>query len=357
MIPAMTGARPFAASTVAATRSRYSSWSSVCPSPVEPPAAMPWLPAPISQSTWGATPLRSISPSLRNGVVIGGITPVGRIFMGSLPVAFPSAMGVFPICRQPYRSSTLCSSCGIGMAGHIIRATQDRYLRNAERFGATFAARSVAGGNLVLMRGERCRALRPSRASAPWRSPAFGRVQQRPRRILLAKSGDSRWASSRPSGVAPGLVAVNRKGPPETLQTHSVRMNLSPGSLCRFLVCHSRSCGFLDFWPTIWDLHDGVAEVIHDGRDRKDAAQPLIEILIGFGFLGLCVRVIRTRQNHWRCRHRQPGDHASSCDGTRNRPCHWFPPGWLDGGVVPSACALHAVRRQPIRPRMGAAEC
>src|SRR6185369_9589815 len=42
---------------------------------------MPWLPAPISQSTWGATCLKSISPSFRNGVVIGGITPVGRAFM------------------------------------------------------------------------------------------------------------------------------------------------------------------------------------------------------------------------------------------------------------------------------------
>src|SRR5262249_31595055 len=61
----------------------------------------------------------------------------------------------------------------------------------------------------------------------------------------------SRWASSRPSGVLPGLVAVNWKGPPETLQTQSVRMNLRPGNLPRFLVCHSRSCRFLDFWPTM----------------------------------------------------------------------------------------------------------
>src|SRR5262245_20133061 len=60
-----------------------------------------------------------------------------------------------------------------------------------------------------------------------------------------------RWASSRPSGVAPGLVAVNLNGPPETSQTHSVRMNLRPGSLPRFLVCHSRNCGFFDFCPTI----------------------------------------------------------------------------------------------------------
>src|SRR5947207_199359 len=59
-----------------------------------------------------------------------------------------------------------------------------------------------------------------------------------------------RWASSRPSGVAPGLVAANLKGPPATSQTHSVRMNLRPGSLSRLFVCHSRSCGFLDFRPT-----------------------------------------------------------------------------------------------------------
>src|SRR5882762_1198980 len=107
MMPAMTGARPLAASTVAATRSRYSSWSSVCPSPVEPPAAMPWLPAPISQSIWGATSLKSISPSFRNGVVIGGITPVGRAFMGWPSRFHPLIAGVSPLCRryQPVAAS------------------------------------------------------------------------------------------------------------------------------------------------------------------------------------------------------------------------------------------------------------
>src|SRR5215211_3149475 len=40
-------------------------------------------------------------------------------------------------------------------------------------------------------------------------------------------------------------------GPPATLQTHRVRMNLSPGSLPRLLVCHSRRSGFSEFWPTI----------------------------------------------------------------------------------------------------------
>src|SRR5689334_10928455 len=45
---------------------------------------MPWQPAPISQSIWGPTSLRSISPPWVNGVVIGGITPVGRIFMAAL---------------------------------------------------------------------------------------------------------------------------------------------------------------------------------------------------------------------------------------------------------------------------------
>src|SRR5436190_10613335 len=59
---------------------------------------MPWLPAPISQSTCGATCLKSISPSLRNGVVIGGITPVGRIFMAS-PRCFHSRV-IAPLCRH-----------------------------------------------------------------------------------------------------------------------------------------------------------------------------------------------------------------------------------------------------------------
>src|SRR4029450_3581551 len=40
-------------------------------------------------------------------------------------------------------------------------------------------------------------------------------------------------------------------GPPATSQTQRVRMNLSPGSLARLLVCHSRRAGFSDVWPTI----------------------------------------------------------------------------------------------------------
>src|SRR5436189_2876065 len=60
----------------------------------------------------------------------------------------------------------------------------------------------------------------------------------------------SRWASSSPRGVLPGFVAANVKGPPATLQTHSVRMNFSPGSLSNELVDQSRSAGLLDPWPT-----------------------------------------------------------------------------------------------------------
>src|SRR6476660_3771574 len=96
-------------------------------------------------------------------------------------------------------------------------------------------------------------------ATAP-RTSVFSRFgkKSRVRPTSAATSSNSsgeirrfRWASSRPSGVAPGLVAVNLYGPPETSQTQSVRINLRPGSRPRFLVCHSRSCGFLDFWPTI----------------------------------------------------------------------------------------------------------
>src|SRR4029078_10245592 len=59
-----------------------------------------------------------------------------------------------------------------------------------------------------------------------------------------------RWASSRPSGVVPGLVGVYCKGPSETLHTHSVRMNLRPGNLLRLWVCDSLNGGCLDVWPT-----------------------------------------------------------------------------------------------------------
>jgi hypothetical protein len=79
-------------------------------------------------------------------------------------------------------------------------------------------------------------------------------------------------------------------------------MNLRPGSLPRFLVCHSRSCGFLDFGPTM-GFHDGVAEVIHHRRDGEDAAQPLAQTFLRRGLLGLRVRVIRRRQ----CSHRGGG--------------------------------------------------
>src|SRR6185369_5923259 len=85
---------------------------------VDPPAAMPWLPAPISQSTCDATSLKSISPSFRNGVVIGGITPVGRAFMG-LPSRFDSLVtGVSPLSGGAYRRSGQRSSCGIDTSGH-----------------------------------------------------------------------------------------------------------------------------------------------------------------------------------------------------------------------------------------------
>ena len=50
-------------------------------------------------------------------------------------------------------------------------------------------------------------------------------------------------------------------------------------------MCHSRSCGFLDFWPTIGILHDGVAEVVHHRRDGEDAAQPFVQLFSAAGGL------------------------------------------------------------------------
>ena len=48
-----------------------------------------------------------------------------------------------------------------------------------------------------------------------------------------------------------GLVGVYLNGPPVTAQTHRVRMNLRPGNLSKFFVCHSLRAGFFDVFPTI----------------------------------------------------------------------------------------------------------
>jgi hypothetical protein len=50
-------------------------------------------------------------------------------------------------------------------------------------------------------------------------------------------------------------------------------MNLRPGSLAKFLVCHSPQLTVLGFLADDRVLHDGVAEVINDRRDGENAAQ------------------------------------------------------------------------------------
>jgi hypothetical protein len=108
----------------------------------------------------------------------------------------------------------------------------------------------IAGGDFVLVGGEGCQ--------------DFGLLALRDLGKVQAPSelcGDRIKFCGGDAEVAMGLLKAERrlaglggrdwKGPPETLQTQSVRMNLRPGNLPRFLVCHSRSCGFLDFWPTM----------------------------------------------------------------------------------------------------------
>ena len=158
----------------------------------------------------------------------------------------------------------------------------------ARQYGVTMAIRlstalsaNVAGGDFVLVGGEGCQdfgllrfgtlkksSVRPS--SAATSSNSAGEILR------------SRWASSRPSGVEPGLVAVNWKGPPETSQTHSVRMNLRPEPFQVLGVPFSqlRVLGLLSDNGV---LHDSVAEVIHHGCDSKDTAQPFVETFVRLG--------------------------------------------------------------------------
>src|SRR5262249_6680925 len=154
---------------------------------------------------------------------------------------------------------------------HLAPARPERLAQHSNHYSARAAdntcAAELAGRNQYAFQRGLAAATYPAVTSSLWaakvaRTSAFSRfgtlAKSRLRPSSAATSSNSagemrraRWASSRPSGVLPGLVAVNWKGPPETLQTQSVRMNLRPGNLPRFLVCHSRSCGFLDFWPTM----------------------------------------------------------------------------------------------------------
>ena len=64
-------------------------------------------------------------------------------------------------------------------------------------------------------------------------------------------------------------------------------------------------------------LNDGIAEVIHHRCDGEDAAQPLVQSFL------LRFHVIRFRQySHRGGGQRQPCDHASSCDRSRNSLLH-----------------------------------
>jgi hypothetical protein len=47
--------------------------------------------------------LKSISPSLENGVVIGGITPVGRVFMATSRDVIPYPVHGRPVHAKDYR--------------------------------------------------------------------------------------------------------------------------------------------------------------------------------------------------------------------------------------------------------------
>jgi hypothetical protein len=95
-------------------------------------------------------------------------------------------------------------------------AGRDRLDWETQDAPAALSARDVTGGDLVFVGREGCQdfsllALRDlnevqgTPSSAATSSSSAGEIRR------------SRWASSSPSGVVPGLVAVN-KGPPETLQ-------------------------------------------------------------------------------------------------------------------------------------------
>jgi len=109
----------------------------------------------------------------------------------------------------------------------------------------------------------------------------------------------------------PGLVAVNWKGPPETLQTQRAH-KLEAGQPFQVLGVPFPQLRVLGLLADDRVLHDGVAEVIYHRRDGEYAPKPLIQTCLrrGFlrGFLGLSVGVIGPRQSDW------GGAQRQSCD-------------------------------------------
>jgi hypothetical protein len=85
----------------------------------------------------------------------------------------------------------------------------------------------------------------------------------------------SRCASSKPSGVLPGFVAAYCWGPPATLQTHRVRMNLRPGSRPRLLPFPEG--GVLRVLADDRVVHDCVAEVVNHCCDGECATEPFVQ--------------------------------------------------------------------------------
>src|ERR687894_1832930 len=84
-VPATTGTRPAAASTVISTIRRRSAPVSVVNSPVLPPGTRPPTPAPTRRSTIAARAAASIaSPSSVNGVMSAGSTPWNGSDIGGL---------------------------------------------------------------------------------------------------------------------------------------------------------------------------------------------------------------------------------------------------------------------------------
>src|SRR5690349_7940155 len=88
--PAITGTRPAAARTVAATTARRSSVVSDAASPIVPVATKPWTPA----SSWAArlrsNAATSTAPVVSNGVVTAGMMP-GKRTSGLLVVGHVAA--------------------------------------------------------------------------------------------------------------------------------------------------------------------------------------------------------------------------------------------------------------------------
>ena len=151
-----------------------------------------------------------------------------------------------------------------GAVGRILR-------RETPNASTALSGGEVAGGDFVFV------GAKAARTSPFSRFGTLAKSRLRPSSAATSSNSAgnilrSRWASSRPSAVLPGLVAVNLKGLPETSADPQRPHKFEAGEPFQVPGMPRPQLRVLRLLANEGVLHDGVAEVIYDCCDGEHAA-------------------------------------------------------------------------------------